>query len=86
VILAVGTGVIVTGAVAVTAGQPPLAATVYVTVYVPGILVLGVIAPVLELNVKPVDGFTVYTPPVYAPVPVRTTNSFVACDKHNGVP
>ena len=38
---------IVTATVAVTAVQPPLDGVVYVTVYVPAVLVLGVIAPVL---------------------------------------
>ena len=44
----------VTVAVSDTAAQPPEAATVYVTVYIPGILKLGVIAPVLALMFKPV--------------------------------
>ena len=37
-----------------TAAHPPEAATVYVTVYIPGILKLGEIAPVLALMFKPV--------------------------------
>ncbi len=53
--LAVGAAVIVTLAVVLTAEQPPEAAIVYVTVYVPAVLVLGVIAPVLALIPKP-DG------------------------------
>ncbi len=62
---------IVTATVAVTAEQPPVAGVVYVTVYVPAVLVLGVIAPVLELIVKPAPA--VYVPPVYAFVPVKVT-------------
>ncbi len=41
-------------AVVLTAEQPPEAAIVYVTVYVPAVLVLGVISPVLVLILKPV--------------------------------
>ncbi len=52
--LAVGAAVIVTLAVVLTAEQPPEAAIVYVTVYVPAVLILGVIAPVLALMLKPV--------------------------------
>ncbi len=52
--LALGAAVIVTLYVATTAEQPPVAAIVYVTVYVPAVLVLGVIAPVLVLILKPV--------------------------------
>ena len=44
----------VTLAVATTAEQPAAAAIVYVTVYVPAVLVLGVIAPVLASMLKPV--------------------------------
>jgi hypothetical protein len=40
-------------------------------VYVPGVLVLGVIAPVAEI-VNP-GGLEVYTPPENAPVPVKAT-------------
>ena len=53
--LALGAVVIVTLAVVLTAEQVPAAAIVYVTVYVPAVLVLGVIAPVLALIIKP-DG------------------------------
>ncbi len=60
--LAVGAVVIVTLAVVLTAEQPPEAAIVYVTVYVPAVLVLGVIAPVLALMIKPV--VEEYVPPV----------------------
>ena len=63
--------VIVTATVAVTAEQPPLDGVVYVTVYVPAVLVLGVIAPVLASIVKPVP--EVYVPPVYALAPLKVT-------------
>ncbi len=52
--LALGAAVIVTVVVFITAAQPPAAAIVYVTVYVPAVLVLGVIAPVLASMLKPV--------------------------------
>ena len=51
--VAVGTAVMVTDVVAVTAAHPPEAAIVYVTVYVPAVLVLGVIAPVELFIVNP---------------------------------
>ena len=51
-----------TRAVVLTAAQGPVAAIVYVTVYVPAVLVLGVIAPVLALMLKPVA--EEYVPPV----------------------
>jgi hypothetical protein len=54
-ILAVGAVVIVTLAVAVTAEQPLVTGVVYVIVYVPAVLVLGVMSPVLELIDNP-DG------------------------------
>jgi hypothetical protein len=54
-ILALGAGVMVTVVVVVTAEQPADAAIVYVTVLVPAVLELGVIAPVLVLILKP-DG------------------------------
>ena len=60
--LAVGAAVIVTVVVVLTAEQPPEAAIVYVTVYVPAVLELGVIAPVLALMLKPV--VEEYVPPV----------------------
>ena len=53
--LALGAVVMLTLAVATTAEHVPAAAIVYVTVYVPAVLVLGVIAPVLALIIKP-DG------------------------------
>ena len=40
-------------AVVLTAEHPPAAAIVYVTVYVPAVLVLGVTAPVLASMLKP---------------------------------
>ena len=43
-----------TDVVVVTTVQPPIAAIVYVTVYIPAVLALGVMAPVLELILKPV--------------------------------
>ena len=46
-------GVIVTLAVVLAAAQRPVAAIVYVTVYVPAVLMLGLIAPVLKLILKP---------------------------------
>ena len=68
-ILAIGAADIVTVAVVVTSAQPAADAIVYVTVYVPAVLVLGVIAPVLELILKPV--VEEYVPPV---VPVWLTD------------
>ncbi len=59
----------ITLAVVLTAEQPPAAAIVYVTVYVPAVLVLGMIAPVLALMLKPV--VEEYVPPV---VPVCVTD------------
>ena len=49
----VGCAIIWTEAVAVTEGQPPFAAMVYVTLYVPAVLLEGVIAPVEALIVNP---------------------------------
>ena len=46
---AIGIGLIVTVVVVLTAGQPPDARVVYVTVWVPVGFVLGMIAPVLAL-------------------------------------
>jgi hypothetical protein len=50
---AVGASVIVIGVVTGTAAHPPDAGIVYVTVYAPGVLVFGVIAPVEGLIVNP---------------------------------
>ena len=69
--LAVGSAVIVTLAVVLTAAQPADAATVYVTVYVPASLALGVIAPVVASMLKP--DAEEYVPPVYAFVPTKVT-------------
>jgi len=60
--LALGAVVMLTLAVVLTAVQPPAAAIVYVTVYVPAVLVLGVISPVLAFMLKPV--VEEYVPPV----------------------
>jgi hypothetical protein len=54
---------------------------VYVTEYVPAVLELGVICPVLEFIVKP-DGLTVYVPP---DVPVCVTD-WVLAVVHQGDP
>ena len=62
-ILAFGAAVIVTVVVVLTAEQPPDAAIVQVTVQVPAVLVLGFIAPLLELMLKPAV-LELYTPPV----------------------
>ena len=67
--LAVGAAVIVTLAVVLTAEQGPAAAIVYVTVYVPGALALGVIAPVLALILRSVEE-ALYIPPL---APMRVT-------------
>jgi hypothetical protein len=82
--LAVGSAVIVTDVVAVTALQPPDAGVLYVTVYVPAVLVDGVIAPVELFMLSPVGAEKV--PPVYEPVPVRVTVCAADSDLQNGVP
>ena len=69
----------VTLAVVLTAEQPPVAAIVYVTVQVPAVLVLGFIAPVLELILKPV--VEEYVPPV---VPVWLTDCALVRVLQNG--
>ena len=79
---ATGAAVMITVAVVVTAEQPPVAASVYVTVYVPAVLVLGVIAPVLELMLKPV-GLALYVP---LAVPTRFTDCAVVRVLQNGEP
>jgi hypothetical protein len=61
--VALGIGVMVTELVVENVAQPPLAAVVYVTVYVPGVLVEGVMAPVLMLMESPA-GVAAYVPPV----------------------
>ena len=52
--LALGAEIIVIPLVVTSSEQPPAAAIVYVTVYGPAVLVLGVIAPVLASMLKPV--------------------------------
>ena len=54
-------GKTVTKVVTFTAGQLPFAAIVYKTVYTPGVLVFGVIAPVVGFNVNP--DVEIKTPP-----------------------
>ena len=61
--VALGIGVMVTELVVENAAQPPLAAIVYVIVYVPGVLVEGVMAPVLMFMESPA-GVAAYVPPV----------------------
>jgi hypothetical protein len=46
--------VMVTDVVAITPAHPPDAGTVYVTVYVPGVLPEGVIEPVVSFSDNPV--------------------------------
>ena len=75
--------VMVTEVVALTAAQPPFAAIVYVTVYVPGVEVEGVIAPVLAFSVNPV--VELYTPPP-AFVPVKVTDCGLVNELQNGAP
>ncbi len=79
--LALGAELIVTAAVVLTAEQPADAAIVQVTVYVPAVLVLGVIAPVLALILKPAA--EEYVPPV---VPVWVTDCAVVIVVHHGEP
>ena len=51
--VAAGRAVIVTEVVVTTAAHPPEEGVVYVTVYVPGVLADGVIAPVAGSIVSP---------------------------------
>ena len=67
--LALGAVLMVTLAVVLTAEQPAASAIVYVTLYVPAVLEIGVISPVLALMLKPV--VEEYEPPV---VPVWLTD------------
>ena len=48
-----GTALMVTEKVAVVAAQPLAAATVLVTIYVPGVLLASVITPVVASSVSP---------------------------------
>ncbi len=59
---AVGGFVMVTDVVVVNPAHPPVGVIVYVTVYVPAVLVPGLIAPVAPLSVKP--AVEVNVPPV----------------------
>ena len=65
---AVGSVVMVIEVVATTAGQPPAAAIVYVTVYVPAVLNARSTAPEEGLIERPT--VLLYVPPA---VPVRVT-------------
>ena len=80
---ATGAAVMITVAVVVTAEQPPVAASVYVTVYVPAVLVLGVTVPKVELKVNPVVGLALYVP---LAVPTRVTDCAVVRVLQNGEP
>ena len=75
-------GSIVTDVVAVTAGQPPLAATIYDTIYVPGVLVFGIMAPVRLLIER--LGKALYPPPVNIPVPVNVTGCAIEIELQKG--
>jgi len=79
-IVAAGKSVIVMLVVAVTCGQPPAAASVYVTVYEPGVLVPKLTEPVAGVIDKP--GVELYVPP---PVPTRVTVAVPAFEQY-GVP
>ncbi len=79
--LALGAELIVTAAVVLTAEQPADAAMVYVTVQVPAVLILGVIAPVFALIPKPV--VEEYVP---LAVPTRVTDCALVIVLQNGEP
>ena len=79
--LALGAAIIVTVAVVITAEQPPVAASVQLTVQVPAVLILGFIAPVIALKLKPV--VEEYVPPV---VPVWVTDCALVRVLQNGDP
>ena len=81
-ILALGAAVIDTVVVVVTAEQPADAAIVYDTVKVAAVLELGLIAPVLELIVKPA-GLELYVP---LAVPTRVTDCALVIVLQNGEP
>jgi hypothetical protein len=72
----------VTEVVVDTAAHPPEADVVYVTMYVPGVLVLGLISPVVELILKPVGAEKV--PVEKALVPDKFTVCAVAFDAQKG--
>jgi hypothetical protein len=63
--------VMVTPVVATTFGQPPTPVMVYVTVYGPGVEVLGLISPEAALIESPAGAEKV--PPEKLPVPVKVT-------------
>jgi hypothetical protein len=67
--VATGAAVMTTVEVAVAAAQPPAAAMVLVTVYVPGVDEASVMAPVVALMLRPVVEVNV---PALAPVPNTT--------------
>jgi hypothetical protein len=73
--------VIVTFDVVENAAHPPDAVILYVTVYVPGVLADGVMAPVEALMTNPAGALK--TPPV---VPVRETACALVREAQNGVP
>ena len=83
IVILVGIGLIVTDVVTGIAAHPPLAGMVYVTVYTPAVLVLGVIAPVVASILNP--AVEEKTPPVNAPlVPENVTGCTVALFEQNG--
>jgi hypothetical protein len=71
-----GTGSMTTEVVTVDDAHPPTSGIVYVTVYVPVVLVDGSIEPVLEFNESPTDEEKV--PPKYRFVPVNETDCEVS--------
>lgn len=77
-----GAEFITTVLVVVNAAHPPLAAIAYVTAYVPGVDVDGVIAPVEGLMERPA-GEAEYVPP---DDPLRLTACGDAVDVQNGDP
>ena len=81
--LAAGAAVMVTEVVVDTAAHPPEADVVYVTVYVPGALVLGLIAPVLLMSKPAVEE---NVPVEKALVPDKFTFCTVAVDVQKGIP
>jgi hypothetical protein len=54
-----------------------------VTVYVPGVLVDGIISPVVLFSVNPA-GKALYVPPVKDPLPVKVTDCPVVMLAQNG--
>ena len=74
----------VTSVVAIAAEQPPVVGPVQVTVYVPEVLLLGVIAPVFPSIVNPA-GAAEYVPVEYAPIPLlNVTACGEVSDLQNG--